>query len=326
MKIVVLDGHALNPGDLSWASIEAFGELTVYSRTPKEKILERSDGADILLTNKTPLDRQTIEQLPSLTYIGVLATGYNVIDIEAAYSNDVVVSNAPGYGTSSVAQMAFALLLELCVHVQRHGDAVGNGEWASSKDWCFWTYPLVELSGKTIGVIGFGDIGQKVADLATAFDMHVVAISRIQTDQSHRKNFAWKSLDELLSLSDVVSLHCPLTSDTKGLINMENLKKMKDSAFLINTSRGSLIAEQELAIALNDGVIGGAGLDVLEMEPPTKDNPLLTAKNCIVTPHIAWATKESRMRLMQIVKDNLQAFLDGNPKNVVSKQYRSAKI
>jgi len=326
MKIVVLDGHTLNPGDLSWSSIEGFGELTVYSRTPKEKILERSKGADILLTNKTPLDKQTIEQLPSLKYIGVLATGYNVIDIEAAYSNGVVVSNAPGYGTSSVAQMTFALLLELCIHVQRHGDAVSNGEWASSKDWCFWNYPLVELSGKTIGIIGFGDIGQKVADLATAFDMYVVATSRNQTVQSHRKNFAWKSLDELLRLSDVVSLHCPLTAETKGIINLENLKKMKNSAFLINTSRGPLIEEQELATALNQGMIAGAGLDVMEVEPPTTNNPLLIAQNCIVTPHIAWATKESRKRLIHMVKDNLEAFLNGNPKNVVTKQYSSAKI
>ena len=323
MKIVVLDGYTLNPGDLSWDSLENFGMLTVFDRTPKEKILERSQGAEILLTNKTPLDKQTLDQLPSLRYIGVLATGYNVIDIEAAYSNGVIVSNAPGYGANSVAQMTFSLLLELCIHVQRHSDAVRNGDWTSSKDWCFWNYPLVELSGKTIGIVGFGNIGQKVADLATAFDMQVVASNRTETDQSHRKNFAWKSLDELLSLSDVVSLHCPLTPITKGLININNLRKMKRSAFLINTSRGPLIIEEELALALNQGIIAGAGLDVLGIEPPTTDNPLLTARNCIITPHIAWATKESRMRLMQMVTDNLRSFLDGNPKNVVSKQYAS---
>ena len=323
MKIVVLDGYTLNPGDLSWTSIEKFGILTVFDRTPKEKILERSQGAEILLTNKTPLDKQTLDQLPSLRYIGVLATGYNVIDIEAAYSNGVIVSNAPGYGATSVAQMTFSLLLELCIHVQSHSDAVRNGDWTSSKDWCFWNYPLVELSGKTIGIVGFGNIGQKVADLATAFDMQVVASNRTETDQSHRKNFAWKSLDELLSISDVVSLHCPLTPITKGLININNLRKMKRSAFLINTSRGPLIIEEELALALNQGIIGGAGLDVLGIEPPTTDNPLLTARNCIITPHIAWATKESRMRLMQMVTDNLRSFLDGIPKNVVSKQFAS---
>jgi len=326
MKIVVLDGYALNPGDLSWTDIENFGGLIVYERTPREEILERSQGAEILFTNKTPLDKQTLDQLPTLRYIGVLATGYNVIDIDAAYRNGVVVSNVPGYGTSSVAQMTFALLLELCVHVQQHADAVRNGDWSTSKDWCFWNYPLVELSGKTIGIIGFGDIGQRVADLATAFDMRVVASSRTETDQSHRKNFAWKPTDELFRVSDVVSLHCPLTPATNGLINFDNLKKMKDSAFLINTSRGPLIVEDELANALNKGMIAGAGLDVLGTEPPLRDNPLLAAKNCIITPHIAWATKESRKRLMHMVKENLEAFLNGNPKNVVTKQYSSAKI
>ncbi|HWJ92098.1 MAG TPA: D-2-hydroxyacid dehydrogenase [Flavisolibacter sp.] len=324
MKIVVLDGHTLNPGDLSWEGIESFGDLTVFDRTPREKILERSQGAEILFTNKTPLDKQTLDQLPSLKYIGVLATGYNIIDVEAAYRNGVTVSNAPGYGTSSVAQMTFALLLELCLHVQRHADAVRNGDWSSSKDWCFWNYPLVELSGKTIGIIGFGDIGQKVADLATAFDMRIVATSRTQTDQAHRKNFEWKPLDELLRSSDVVSLHCPLTADTKGLINSENLKKMKGSAFVINTSRGPLIVEEDLAAALNDGVIAGAGLDVLATEPPRIDNPLVSARNCIISPHIAWATKESRMRLMRMVTENLKAFLGGDAKNEVGKHCSSA--
>ena len=323
MKIVILDGYALNPGDLSWSGIEDFGEVAVYDRTSKEKILERSQGAEILLTNKTVLDQQTLDGLPLLKYIGVLATGYNVIDIEAANRRGIVVSNVPGYGTSSVAQMTFALLLELCVHVQQHADIVRNGDWTSSKDWCFWNYPLVELSGKTIGIVGFGDIGQKVADLATAFDMQVVAYSRTQTDQSHRTNFNWKSMDDLFRMSDVVSLHCPLTAATSGLINYDNLKKMRNSAFLINTSRGPLVIEEELANALNEGVIAGAGLDVLGTEPPLKDNPLLKAKNCIVTPHIAWATRESRARLMQAVTENLQAFLQGHPKNVVSKPYSS---
>ncbi|HWI90704.1 MAG TPA: NAD(P)-dependent oxidoreductase, partial [Flavisolibacter sp.] len=232
MRIVVLDGYTLNPGDLSWAGIEAFGELTVYERTPKEKILERSEGAEVLLTNKTPLDKQMLNQLPTLKYIGVLATGYNVIDTEAAHRNGVIVSNTPGYGTSSVAQMTFALLLELCMHAQRHADAVSNGDWSTSRDWCFWNYPLIELKGKVMGIIGFGDIGQKVADIATAFDMRIVATSRTETDQSWRKNFTWKPLNDLLRMSDVVSLHCPLTPETKGLINAGNLKKMNNTAFL----------------------------------------------------------------------------------------------
>jgi glycerate dehydrogenase len=318
MRIVVLDGYTLNPGDLSWAGIEAFGELTVYERTPKEKILERSEGAEVLLTNKTPLDKQMLNQLPTLKYIGVLATGYNVIDTEAAHRNGVIVSNTPGYGTSSVAQMTFALLLELCMHAQRHADAVSNGDWSTSRDWCFWNYPLIELKGKVMGIIGFGDIGQKVADIATAFDMRIVATSRTETDQSWRKNFTWKPLDDLLRMSDVVSLHCPLTPETKGLINAGNLKKMNNTAFLINTSRGPLVVEDELANALNGGIIAGAGLDVLGVEPPVSNNPLLAARNCIVTPHIAWATKESRKRLMDMVTENLRDFLNGNPKNVVS--------
>lgn len=324
MKIVVLDGYTLNPGDLSWDRLGQFGDLTVYDRTPREDILERSLGAEILLTNKTPLDKKLLDQLTSLRYIGVLATGYNVIDIDAASKNGVVVSNAPGYGTNSVAQMTIALLLELCLHVQRHGDAVKKGDWSASEDWCFWNYPLIELGGKTLGLIGFGEIGQKVADLATAFDMHVVATTRTFTDQSHRKNFEWKSLDELLKVSDVVSLHCPLTTDTKGLINLENLKKMKGSAFLVNTSRGPLVEEKDLAIALNEGLIAGAAVDVLGTEPPSADNPLFSAKNCIITPHIAWATKESRMRLMEMVIENVEAYRDGHPKNVVNKTYSSA--
>ncbi|MGZ3922533.1 MAG: D-2-hydroxyacid dehydrogenase [Flavisolibacter sp.] len=318
MKIVVLDGHTLNPGDLSWAGFESFGELTVYDRTAKENILERSRGAEILLTNKTPLDKQTLDQLPSLQYIGMLSTGFNVIDIEAADRNGIIVTNVPGYSTSSVAQMTFALLLELCVHVQQHANAVRDGEWTSSKDWCFWKYPLIELAGKTIGIIGFGNIGQKVADIAATFDMQVVATSRTQTDQSNRKNFSWKSLDDLLRLSDVVSLHCPLTDATRGLINIENLKKMKGSALLINTSRGPLVNEDDLAAALNEGMISGAALDVLAIEPPPNGNPLFTARNCVITPHLAWATKESRTRLMEMVRENLAAFLEGHGKNVVN--------
>ena len=321
MKIVVLDGYTLNPGDLSWGKLKEFGEVEVYDRTPKERIVERCEGAEVVLTNKTPLDENTLNGLPLLKYIGVLATGYNVIDIEAAKNKGVVVSNVPGYGSASVAQMSFALLLELCQHTQRHSDAVMQGKWTSSADWCFWDYPLIELAGKTMGIIGFGDIGQKVADVAAAFDMNIIAASRRKTDQSHRKNFQWAEISELLKKADVVSLHCPLTPETKGLINRESLQKMKSTAFLLNTSRGPLIIDEDLADALNNDVIAGAGLDVLSVEPPPKENPLFKAKNCIITPHIAWATKEARSRLMDKVISNLMAFLEGNPANIVNGYY-----
>jgi glycerate dehydrogenase len=318
MKIVVLDGYTLNPGDLSWDDLEKFGDVEIYHRTPQEKIIERCAGAAIVLTNKTPLNSDILNQLSSLKYIGVLATGYNVVDIDAARNNGVVVSNVPGYGTDSVVQMTFALLLELCQHVQKHSDAVMNGKWTQSPDWCFWDYPLIELSGKTLGIIGLGDIGMKVADLATAFGMNIIAASRTQTDQSSRDNFQWMSLDELLEEADVVSLHCPLTPETKGLINQNKLARMKKSAFLLNTSRGPLVIAHDLANALNDDVIAGAALDVLSEEPPLADNPLFHAKNCILTPHIAWATKEARARLMKMVVSNVDAFLQGKPINVVN--------
>jgi glycerate dehydrogenase len=318
MKIVVLDGYTVNPGDLSWNDLKNFGEVEIYDRTPKEKITERSRGASIVLTNKTPLDRDTLNQLSSLKYIGVLATGYNVVDIDAARNNGVVVSNVPGYGTASVVQMTFALLLELCQHVQKHNDAVMNGKWAQSPDWCFWDYPLIELSGKTLGIVGLGDIGMKVAEVATAFGMYILATSRRQTNQSSRENFRWTTIDGLLEESDVVSLHCPLTPETKGLINEDKLAKMKKSAFLLNTSRGPLVIDQDLADALNNDVIAGAALDVLSTEPPAADNPLFLAKNCIITPHIAWATKEARSRLIKMVVNNMAAFLNGKPVNVVN--------
>jgi glycerate dehydrogenase len=254
-----------------------------------------------------------------LKFIGVLATGYNIVNTEVAKQRGVIVSNVPGYGTASVVQMTFALLLELCQHVQRHSDSVMEGRWASSADFCFWDFPLIELAGKTIGIIGFGDIGSKVGDVATAFGMNIIGNSRRQTDQSHRKNFKWASVPELLEQSDVVSLHCPLFPETKGLINKESLKRMKSSAFLLNTSRGPLIVDDDLADALNNDVIAGAGIDVLSVEPPSKDNPLFSAKNCIITPHIAWATKEARARLMDIAVNNLSAFINGHPVNVVNK-------
>lgn len=317
MKIVVLDGYALNPGDLSWKGFENLGSLTVYDRTSPEKIVSRAADADAILTNKVPVRTGVIKQLPQLKYIGVLATGYNIIDIDAASAQNVIVCNIPDYGSYSVAQLTFALLLELCHHVQRHSDTARDGKWSASKDWCYWDYPLVELAGKTMGIIGFGNIGQKVGDMATAFGMDLVGASRRPTDQSHRKNFRWTSTRELLEVSDVVSIHCPLTPETKGLINAKTLRTMKESAFLLNTSRGQIIVDHDLSTALNDGVIAGAGLDVLSIEPPPKDNPLFRSKNCVITPHIAWATREARGRLMQMAVSNLKAYQEGHPVNVV---------
>jgi len=318
MKIVILDGYTLNPGDLNWSGLQQLGDLTVYDRTPADKVVERADGAEVVFTNKTPMGEEVLNQLPSLKYIGVLATGYNVVNTEVAKAKGVIVTNVPGYGTASVVQMTFALLLELCLHVQKHSDAVMEGKWAKSADWCFWDYPLVELAGKTIGIIGFGRIGQQVADVATAFEMNIIGNSRTQSDQTHRKNFKWADVPQLLEQSDVVGIHCPLLPETKGLINKDSLKQMKRSAFLLNTSRGPIIVDDDLAEALNNDVIAGAGIDVLSVEPPPKDNPLFKAKNCIITPHIAWATKEARERLMNITVNNLTAFINGNPVNVVN--------
>jgi glycerate dehydrogenase len=319
MKIVVLDGYTLNPGDLSWDELKKLGELMVYDRTPVDKVVERAANAEILFTNKTPVTEDAINNLPSLKFIGVLATGYNIVNTEAAKAKGIVVANVPGYGTASVVQMTFALLLELCLRVQRHSDSAMEGKWANSADWCYWDYPLVELSGKTIGIIGFGNIGQKVADVATAFGMNIIGNSRHWTDQTHRSNFRWAEIPELLVQSDVVSIHCPLFPETKGLINKESLRTMKKSSFLLNTSRGPIMVDEDLADALNKDVIAGAGIDVLSVEPPSKDNPLFSAKNCIITPHIAWATKEARIRLMNTTVSNLSAFINGSPVNVVNK-------
>jgi len=318
MKIVVLDGYTLNPGDLSWDKLNSLGVVILYDRTPIGKIIERSMDAEILITNKTPLLADTINSLPKLKYIGVLATGYNVVDTAATKTRGIIVTNVPSYSTKSVAQLVFALMLELCHHVQRHSDSVHEGKWAGSADFSYWNYPLIELSGKTLGIIGFGNIGKKVADIATVFGMHVIATSRNQREQPDRKNFRWVEIDELLEQSDFVSLHCPLTPETKGLINAANLGRMKSSAFVINTSRGPVVVEQDLADALNNGLVAGAGIDVLSLEPPSKDNPLLRAKNCIITPHFAWATKEARVRLMNIAVNNVDAFLRGKPVNVVN--------
>lgn len=318
MNIVVLDGYTLNPGDISWEGIEKLGDITIYDRTPVDKVIERSAGAEVIFTNKTPVSEEAINELTSLKFIGVLATGYNIVNTEAAKAKGVIVSNVPGYGTNSVVQMTIALLLELCLRVQRHSDAVMEGKWARSSDWCFWDYPLVELSGKTMGIIGFGRIGRQVGDVATAFGMNIVGNSRHWTDQSQRKNFRWAEVPELLAQSDVVSIHCPLFPETKGLINKESLMTMKKTAFLLNTSRGPIVVDEDLAEALNSEVIAGAGIDVLSVEPPSADNPLFKAKNCIITPHISWATKEARIRLMDITVSNLTAFINGNPVNVVN--------
>jgi glycerate dehydrogenase len=318
MKIVVLDGYALNPGDLSWDGLKQFGEVVVYDRTPKEMVIERAKDAEIIYTNKTVIDEAVLNELPVLKYIGVLATGYNIVDTETARKKNVIVTNVPGYSTASVAQLTFALLLELTQHVQRHSDAVMGGKWSKSPDYCFWDYPLIELAGKTIGIIGYGNIGAKVGEIATAFGMNIIGSKRVRNDMSHLKNFRWAEIPELLAQSDVVTVHCPLTPETKGIINKETIRLMKRSAFFINASRGPIMVEEDVADALNNDLIAGAGVDVLSQEPPHGDNPLFKAKNCIITPHIAWATIEARGRLMDITVNNLGAFLSGKPVNAVN--------
>lgn len=319
MHIVVLDGYALNPGDLSWKGLELLGDVTVYDRTPADQIYERAKEAEVLLTNKTPLSAEMLSRLPRLRYVGVLATGYNVVDVKAARELGIAVTNVPAYSTPSVVQMTFSLLFALCTRVQEHSQAVREGKWCRSKDFCFWDYPLVEVSGKTLGIIGFGSIGRQVAEVALALGMQVVAYSRtVKTDFFHPR-FSWVSLDELFAVSDVVSLHCPLFPETKEIINKANLSQMKPTAFLLNTARGGLVAERDLADALNHGIIAGAGLDVLTEEPANPNNPLLTAQNCVITPHIAWATAEARARLMEIAVSNLASFAEGKPVNVVNK-------
>lgn len=318
MKIVVLDGYTLNPGDLTWEGLEKLGELTVYDRTPDDQILERMMDADAVYTNKTPITRSTIEACPNLKYIGVLATGYNVVDVETAKEHNIPVSNIPVYGTTAVAQMVFALLLEVCHHAAAHSEAVYAGDWTNNQDWCFWNYPLIELAGKTMGVIGFGRIGQNTGKIAKAFGMNVIAYDEYPNDAG-REVGEYVSLDELLARSDVIALHCPLFPATQGMINKDSIAKMKDGVILINNSRGPLVVEQDLADALNSGKVYAAGLDVVSTEPIREDNPLLKAKNCIITPHISWAPKESRQRLMDVAVDNLKSFIDGAPDNIVNK-------
>jgi glycerate dehydrogenase len=317
MKIVVLDGYALNPGDLSWQSLEQVAELEVHDRTPEDQVVARAAGADAVMTNKTPLSAATLAQLPQLRYIGVLATGYNIVDTAAAKERGIVVTNIPTYGTASVAQFAIALLLELCHHVGLHGEAVRNGEWSRNPDWSFWKTPLIELSGRTMGIVGFGRIGRQTGAIASALGMRVVAHDSYEVSPPNQPDFEWMTLDRIVAESDVLSLHCPLFADNKGMINRDRLSRMKSTAFLLNTSRGPLVVDQDLADALNAGQIAGAGLDVLSVEPPAESNPLLSAKNCIVTPHIAWATREARARLLDIAVENVRAFTAGRVVNAV---------
>ncbi len=318
MKIVVLDGFTLNPGDNPWAGVESQGDFTVYDRTPADQILERSAGADIILTNKTPLTAETLAQLPDLKFIAVLATGFNVIDIAAARERNIPVSNVPIYGTDSVAQFVFAILLELCHNVALHDNLVKEGAWTNQPDFCFWKTPLIELTGKTMGIVGFGRIGRRTGALAAAFGMKVVAHDLYKGDAPDIENFEWVEMDELFKQADVVSLHCPQTADNVGFVNEALLKTMKPTSFLINTSRGPLIDQDDLAAALNSGTLAGAGVDVVLTEPIAADNPLLKAKNCLITPHIAWATLEARQRLMQTTVENVAGFIGGSPINVVN--------
>lgn len=318
MKAVVLDGYTLNPGDLSWGGLEALCQLDLYDRTPPEDVLKRIGGAQAVFTNKVPLRRDTLEQCKGLRYIGVLATGYDVVDLAAAKELGIAVTNIPTYGTTAVAQYVFALLLELCHHVGHHSQAVHQGLWERSKDWCFWDYPLIELAGKTMGIIGFGRIGQAVGLLAQAFGMKVLAYDAVLPVVPAGTGAELVTLDELFRQSDVISLHCPLTAETRELICSQSIVKMKQGVLLINTSRGPLIREQDLADALRSGKVAGAGVDVVSTEPICGDNPLLSAPNCMITPHIAWASKESRQRLMDIAVENLRAFQQGHAQNVVN--------
>ena len=315
-QIVVLDGHALNPGDLTWDRLRQLGRCTIHERTAPDAVVERAAGAEIVLVNKSPLTAAVIAELPDLKYIGVLATGYNIVDVEAAKQRGIPVTNIPTYGTSSVSQMVFAHLLNLTQHVSDHASAVRAGRWATAIDWCFWDSPLLELDGMTMGIVGFGRIGQATGKLADAFGMRVLAFDAFPVDAPDYASMV--DLDTVFRETDVISLHCPLTPENEKMVGRERLKLMKPTAFLINTSRGQLVDEDALAEALNSGQIAGAGLDVLRVEPPLADHPLYTAKNCQITPHIAWATRSSRNRLLNTAVDNVEAFLKGGPQNVVN--------
>jgi glycerate dehydrogenase len=317
MNIVVLDGFTLNPGDLSWADLKALGSCEVYDRTPPEEVVRRAAGAEIILTNKTIVNRGHLQELPHLKYIGVLATGYNNVDTAAARARDIPVTNIPTYGTRSVAQAAFALLLELTQHVAHHAQTVREGRWTKSLDFCYWDFPLIELADLNLGIVGYGRIGQAVGELALAFGMKLLVYS-VPPPPSASGHETFVSLDRLFRESDVITLHCPLTEETRHLVNAERLASMKPSAFLLNTSRGPLVDGAALAEALNSGRLAGAGLDVLSVEPPPSENPLLQAKNCFITPHIAWATRSARARLLQTAVENLKSYLAGHLQNVVN--------
>ena len=321
MKIVVLDGYTENPGDLSWAGLEALGEVTVYDRTSYVDapiIAERIGDAEVVVMNKTPISKATIDACPNIKMIAVLATGYNVVDYNYAKEKGIPVCNVPTYGTASVSQFSIALLLEICHHIGHHSESVHAGNWASNKDWCYWDYPLIELEGKTIGIIGFGRIGQAEGRTAKALGMNVLAYD-LYPNESGKAIGEYVDLDTLFAKADVITLHCNLTPENTGMINKASIAKMKDGVILINNARGQLIDEQDVADALNSGKIAAAGLDVVYTEPIKADNPLLKAKNCIITPHISWAPKESRQRIMDITAANIQAFLNGAPQNVVNK-------
>lgn len=320
MKIVILDGFCLNPGDLDWSGFEAMGQVTVYDRTPVDhvdEIVRRIGDSEIVLTNKTPVSRSVLDRCPNIQYVGLLSTGYNVVDIAAAREKQIPVCNVPGYGTASVAQLTIALLLEICHKAGWHDRAVHAGRWSACADYCFWDGTLMELAGKTMGIIGYGSIGQAVGEIARALGMTVVASGPHPWREGERPA-PYVDMDALLHCSDVVSLHCPLFPETKGLICRETIGRMKDGAILLNTARGPLIVEQDVADALNCGKLYGAGVDVAETEPIPADSPLLTAKNCVITPHIAWAPLEARRRLLDIAVGNLRAFLDGSPVNAVN--------
>jgi len=317
MKIVILDGYTVNPGDLSWEPLEALGGLEVFERTPPEKTLERCRGAWVIITSKVVIDREIISKLKDLKYIGVIATGYNVIDLEAAKERNIVVTNIPNYCTSSVAQLVFAHMLELARRVGHHDKTVKEGKWEKALDFCYWDYPQMELTGKTLGLFGCGNIGRAVSEIAFKFGMKVIAYDKYpQPEKSPQIEFVDE--DTVFSRSDVLSLHCPLMPETKGIINSSNLSKMKKTAFLINTGRGPLVNEKDLADALESGVIAGAGIDVLNTEPPVEGSPLFRAPNCHITPHIAWSSIESRKRLIELTANNIKAFLNNDPQNVVN--------
>ena len=320
MKIVVLDGYTENPGDISWAPLEALGAVTVYDRTAYEEsplIAERIGDADVIVINKTPISKDTMDKCPNLKAIAVLATGYNVVDYEYARMKDIPVMNVPVYGTDNVSQFAIGLLLEACSHIGDHDRSVHAGEWASNPDWCYWHHPMIEVSGKTAGIIGLGRIGVNTAKVLRALNVHVLASDAHESDAG-RAVAEYVSLDELLAQSDFIFLHCPLFPATEGIINAANIAKMKDGVILINNSRGPLVVEADLAAALNSGKVACAALDVVSTEPIKADNVLLTAKNCIIPPHISWATKEARERIMQTTADNVRSFIEGKPENVVN--------